>query len=432
MKQTLALICPIGSVSGYGVHSRLIAKALISNDAYDVKIISTKWGTTPLNGLVNGQDDDIIRRVVPSLNFQPDISIQITIPSEAQKIGKKSILITAGTESSICSPEFIDGCNRVDLVIVPSEFTKRVLQETQIEKRNNQTNQVIETMKVNTPIEVCFEGIDVKLFDKNTIEYCPDVIDSLDIVPEKFCFLFVGTWLQGNLGHDRKDVGMLIKTFIEVFKRKASQNKPALILKTHGAGYSVVEREQIIDKIQQIQQMIRDVSGYKGDFPKIYLLNGELSDYEMNALYNHPKIKAMVSFTKAEGFGLPFLEFQTTGKPLIVSNYSGHLDFVNKDFSQLLPGKLTNIDGSAANEWIVKQGQWFTVNYQFAGEILNDMIEHYDKYLEKSRKTVKWVKDNWSLEKMSEKLFGMLEKNSYIVENKTERPVIHLPKLKKI
>ena len=93
---------------------------------------------------------------------------------------------------------------------------------------------------------------------------------------------------------------------------------------------------------------------------------------------------------------------------------------------------MTNIDGSAANEWIVKQGQWFTVNYQFAGEILNDMIEHYDKYLEKSRKTVKWVKDNWSLEKMSEKLFGMLEKNSYIVENKTERPVIHLPKLKKI
>ena len=49
---------------------------------------------------------------------------------------------------------------------------------------------------------------------------------------------------------------------------------------------------------------------------------------EMNSIYNHSKVKAMVSLTKGEGFGRPLLEFSLSQKPLIVSGWSGHMDFL--------------------------------------------------------------------------------------------------------
>ena len=37
-------------------------------------------------------------------------------------------------------------------------------------------------------------------------------------IDEEFCFLYVGHWLQGRLGQDRKDTGMLVKVFVRHFK----------------------------------------------------------------------------------------------------------------------------------------------------------------------------------------------------------------------
>lgn len=248
-------------------------------------------------------------------------------------------------------------------------------------------------------------------------------------VRESWCFLFVGHFLSGRIGQDRKDVGMLCKVFLDTFKNK--KKRPALILKTSGAGFSITERDQILDKINQIQEMIRE-EGFKGKLPSIYLLNGDLSDAQMNELYNHSKVKAMVSFTKGEGFGLPLLEFTATGKPVICSAYSGPLDFLNPEYSVLLPGKLTKIDGSAANEWLPKEGEWFTVSYQYAGQVLSDVFENYDKYLEKSRKSVKYTKENFSLERMSEIFLELLEKDITFVNNVPKQVQINLPQLKKI
>ena len=45
-------------------------------------------------------------------------------------------------------------------------------------------------------------------------------------IKESFCFLFVGHWMQGAFGHDRKNVGLLVKSFLETFKNK--QKQPAL------------------------------------------------------------------------------------------------------------------------------------------------------------------------------------------------------------
>lgn len=195
MKKTIYVVAPVGCRAGYGQHSRLIVKSLLTmQDKYDIKIIPTRWGTTPQIAMPVEFKPFLHFGAIPT---QPDIFIVISIPSEMQRLGKFNILITAGTESSVCSPDFIEGCNKADLVIVPSEFTKKVLLETNIEKKDRNTNQTIENIKVTKPVVTLFEGVDTNVFKKE-----PTKQFDLSEVKEDFAFLCVSGWLQG----DRKSV----------------------------------------------------------------------------------------------------------------------------------------------------------------------------------------------------------------------------------
>jgi glycosyltransferase involved in cell wall biosynthesis len=433
MKKSLIVISPFTTRSGYGVHSRAIIKSIIDNPdimaEYDVQLVSLKWGATPQTALDRNNPDDmkLLSLLMPNnqMTYQPDVSIHITIPNEFQRIGKYSIGITAGTEATDAPIEFLKGCNNVDLVLTPSTFTKDVLINTKYDKKNQQTQQVEDTVEVKVPVEVLFEGIDVSMFNKT---YVPGELSKYinETVSEDFCFLQVGHWLSGVIGEDRKDVGMVVKTFYDTFKNK--KNRPGLIMKTGMAGFSITERDIVLDKIQQIQEIIRE-SGFGGKFPNIYVINGDLSDNQMAELYNHHKVKAMVSFHKGEGYGLPLLEFAATGKPIIASNYSGPLDFLSPEYNFLLPGQLTKIHGSAANEWLPKDSKWFTINYQYASMMLSQCYEKYDSFLERSRKQSKIIRDNFSIEKMGIKLYEIM--NKYI-SSVPKQITLNLPKLKKI
>jgi glycosyltransferase involved in cell wall biosynthesis len=136
----------------------------------------------------------------------------------------------------------------------------------------------------------------------------------------------------------------------------------------------------------------------------------------------------MVSFTKGEGYGRPLAEFSLTGKPVIASNWSGHLDFLHPEYSTLLSGQLTPVHGSAADKFIIKEGKWFTVQYQYASKILKDIFKHYKKYLERSRKQGHYTRTNFSLEKMTEKFKEILNKH---VKEAPQQVSLNLPKLQK-
>lgn len=436
MKKTVAIISPYTTTSGYGVHSRLLIRSLLPyRDRFDIKLISMPWGSTPMSALDpnDPNDKELIDLNYPDnvIREQPDISIQVTIPSECQRIGKLSILVTAGTEADVAPPKFVEGANNADLIIVPSKFTGVVLKNTILEQVDNNTKQVVGRLQVTKPIEVLFEGVDTDVYSKTTVQKS-DLSIKINAIPEKFCFLQVGHWLQGNLYADRKDISGLVHTFLRTFMKKTGKNRPALILKTSGAGYSIMERDQIIDKIWQIKELIREQDKFTGKFPSIYVLNGEMTDEQMNELYNHPKVKAFVTFSHAEGYGLPLAEFATTGKPIVAPAYSGYLDFLSPDHHALLPAKIVKVDPSAANEWIPKDSQWGAVNYTFAGQVLQNVIDHYPKYLEKSRKSCKHMKDNFSLTKMSDKFLELLEKYDNIAENVPQQRTLKLPKLVKM
>ena len=418
---------PVRSRSGYGDHTRDLILSLVKMDRYNIKIAPTLWGACPETALdMNIPDHKILASLILQSNNlpkQPDVYINCSVPAEFNPVGKFNIGITAGIETTACDASWIEGCNKMDLIIVPSMHAKRVFENTYYDKIDKKTNKKIGDLRVTKPIEVLFEGLDTLIY-KKLDKVVASVDDQLKQVKEDFSFLYVGHWLSGKIGHDRKDTGMLIKTFCNAFKSK--RNKPALILKTSQATFSIIDRNECIRKIHNIKKEVGP------GCPNVYLLHGELTDEEMNGLYNHPKVKAHVSFTKGEGFGRPLLEASVSQKPMIASNWSGHLDFLHPDYSTLLPGELKNVHPSAQWKGVINEGsQWFYVNYQIAEKILRDVYKSYKSYIPAARKQGHHSKTNFSMEKMTELFAKIIDK--YIkFEQQPQHVKLQLPKLKKV
>lgn len=424
-KKVMVVQSPHETVSGYGAKSRDIIRSLVKwadKNSFDVKLVPTPWGGCPRTALDNCDDREIFdsRVLTQPLTAQPEIFAQISIPNESQPKGKYNILFTSGIETTVCRGEWIEGVNRMDLTIVPSNHAKTVFQNSKFKKRNPQNGQEI-PLELGRNVEVLFEGSDVNIYN-NLNSKRTGVTDMLDKIEEDFCFLFVGHWLQGELGADRKDVGMMIRTFLETFKNR--KNPPALILKTSGANFSETDKTEILRKIQICEKSVE-----ANNIPKVYLVHGELTDVEVNSLYNHRKVKAHISFTHGEGYGRPLQEATLSGKPVIAPNWSGQVDFLDPYYSVLLPGELKQVHHSAVNDWIIKESGWFYVNYSIASSHLLDVYNNYDKHLQKAKKLMEKNKDEKSLEAMDKRMEEILDAN---LPKFQENVPINLPKLNKV
>ena len=427
------LICaPLTSRSGYGDHARDLFHAFDKLEKFNIKVMDVRWGSCPRNALTQNNKGDkrileCILKPGEQINQQPDVYVDIRIPNEFETYGKFNIGITAGIETDIISPEWIEGCNKMDLIIVPSEHSKRGFVNTIYDAMQNLPDggqQKTGEHRINKPVEVLFEGIDVDVFKRKT-EISPEIDKKInDIVKEDFAFLFVGLWGKGDYGEDRKNIAKMIKVFYESFANKKKQ--PALVLKTNGAGFSLLDLVEIKQKINTLKSAFPN--NYK--LPQVYLLHGDLTREEMNDLYNHPKIKSMVSFTHGEGFGRPLLEFSMTGKPIIASGWSGQLDFLNNECSILLPGDMKKVPKSQVwKDIIVENSNWFNVDEDKAYDAYNYVFLNYFDMKLKSKKLSEINKEKFSLDNMSKKL-------DYITSNFIDKiPVqqeLKLPKLKKV
>ena len=424
MKPSFVISCPIDTYSGYGARSRDLVKAIIETNKYDVKILPQRWGNTSWGFIEDHLEWNFLKEFIltnPQLPTQPEIWAQITIPNEFQPVGKYNIGITAGMETTAVKGEWIEGCNRMNLVITSSDFAKKTFELMDYEIKNQQ-GQTQGRLKLTTPIEVLFEGANTNIYK---------VIDtpcSLDLqIKEDFAYLFVGHWMQGEFGEDRKNVSLLVKAFYETFKNKSK--KPALILKASGGVSSYMDRDELLKKIEIIKKTV-----VANSLPNIYLLHGEFTDEEMNELYNHSKVKAMVSLTKGEGFGRPLLEFSLVKKPIMTTNWSAHTEFLSKEFTTLMNGELKNLHPSVLNDWFVKEAQWFNVNPMEVNHYLKDIFENYKKYQNNANRQTYKSKTEFSWDKMKEKLDTILTSRipEFPKEIQLQLPKLELPKLQKI
>ncbi len=417
MKPLCVVSCPIDTFSGYGARSRDFVKALIKvkGEEWDVKIAPQRWGETPWNYL--SQDDPLRQRFTSGEDRRPDVWIQITVPNEFRPVGHYNIGVSAGIETTVYPGEFLMGTNAMDLNLVSSNHSKHVVTVTQLEQRDKNTQKMVGVIKCEKPVEVLFEGLDLDKYHKK-----PQDSGLLKDVKESFCFLYTGHWLPGALGHDRKNTGVMLKTFLETFKG-SSRKKPALIMKTNECDYSNLDRDVILNKINKIRKEVG------GNLPNVYLVHGEMTDDEMNKLNNDNKVKAFLSFTKGEGYGRPLAEAAITGKPVIASHWSGHVDFLHPDYNVLIGGVLENVHESSANEFLLKDSQWFKIDSSIASKAMKDVFKNYKRYQEKSRKQTQYLKNNFSFDKMCDLLNTLLPKE---IESQPQQLQLELPKLKKV
>ena len=418
-KPTLVVSCPVDTYSGYGARARDFVQSIIDTDKYDVKILSQRWGGTRFGYLKDHKNESLASRIVPNLTQQPDIWIQITVPNEFQKVGKYNIGVTAGIETTLCDPSWIQGCNNMDLVLVSAQHAKKVFEESKFNMQDPNTGQVTGQVELTTKVEVLFEGADI---EKYTPLALPTRLDLSDI-DEQFCFLTVGHWLPGVLGEDRKNIGYTVKAFLETFKNK--KNAPGLILKVQaGSGTSIMDREEVLNRIDAIRKTV------KGKLPNVYLLHGDMTDAEVNELYNHGKVKAMISLTKGEGFGRPLLEFSLINKPIIASGWSGHIDFLDNQFTKQIGGTLNSVHPSAVvDKMILAESSWFKPDDALVGKALKDVFEDYKIYKELAKRQGYRSRTEFSYEKMRETLDNLL--TQYVPEF-PKQVQIKLPQLKKI
>jgi glycosyltransferase involved in cell wall biosynthesis len=310
MRKKILVTGPALTASGYGEQSRFALRALRSReDLFDIYLTPTTWGQCGWIHEDNEErkwlDSTIMKTVqyTQLSNGQPqyDMSLQITIPNEWKKLAPVNIGYTAGIEVNKISPHWIQPSNQMDKIIVVSNFAKKGFENGVYTAQDQNGNQV-PNFRVTTPIEV----VNYSVRKGNAVE--------IDLpITTDFNFLVVAQ------AGPRKNFANTVKWFVEEFK---NDENVGLICKTHLGGASQIDREAITNNLQQI------VAPYPDRKCKVYLLHGDMSESEMSALYTHPKIKALVSLSHGEGFGLPLFEAAGYGLPVITTEWSGHTDFM--------------------------------------------------------------------------------------------------------
>lgn len=423
MKKDILVMAPFPTVSGYGAHSRDIIESLFKIGEYNIKLVPINWGSCPMNAL--DDSNPMHKKMLQSiqrdpLQKQPDIFIHITIPSEFKQIGKKNIGITAGIETDRVSADWLKKGNQMDLLIMPSEHAKTVHDSSAYQWKNEQ-GQVVQALENTTEIKVLPEGIKKDIYKSvnSDIKMKKDnhPLHKLTDIPEDFNFLFVGHWEDKGFRESRKDVDGLVYNFIKTFNYQ--KGEVGLILKTSGPSFSLIDRRRIEKRIEGIRNKLPD----KDKQPNIYLVHGNLTDREMNELYNFSKIKAMITCTHGEGYGRPLAEFiGSTGKPIYATGWSGQKTFID-DNDLLFAYELKTVPKSAIWEDIIIQGsKWANVDDDDVQNKLNYCFHNYKECLKKGRKLQNKINNEFDFKTMQNRLEEIIEEHSPAIESNIVLP----------
>ena len=396
MRKKIILRGPVLSRSGYGEQSRFALRSLRKHeDRFDIYIINTQWGGTgwaPQDNEERRYIDFLIQKTFHHIQNKGtfDMSLQITIPNEWERLAPVNVGYTAGIESTKIAPQWIEKCNIMDRIIVISNHAKKSMVETAYDMQDPQTNRPVGRASVTTPVH--FVGYPAKDLKREKVD--------LDLETD-FNFLTVSQW------GPRKNIQNTVAWFVEKFK-----DNPDVGLIVKG----FVKNNSSMDKLRA-ESMLKSIV-HPAAKCKVYLIHGDMSDEEMVGLYSHKKVKALISLSHAEGWGLPIYEASYTGLPVVTTNWGGQCDFLNFPVKQRKKGSKTKtvnkmkpffcevdytigpIQPEAVWEGVlVADSMWTYAEKDSYHKCLEDVYKNYDNHKEVAKKLKALVKKEYAPDK---------------------------------
>lgn len=385
MKQKILIRGPVLSQSGYGEQARFAMRAIRSReDLFDIYILPVNWGQTGWVSLDNEERKWIDEKIKTThahtqQNGQFDISLQVTIPNEFERLAPINIGYTAGIETTKVAAVWLQKVNQMDKIIVVSNHSKEVFESTVYTAQDPNTGHLMK-LECNTPIEVV--NYPVRGFKKKKVNL------NLDY---DFNYLAISQW------GPRKNFDNLINWFIE----ENSDKEVGLVLKTSIKNNSIVDREFTEKKLKNIISAHGDVKC------KVYLLHGDLSEQELAGLYQDKKIKCLISTTHGEGYGLPLFEAAYNGLPVVCVGWSGQKDFLYmpqkngklKPMFASVEYSLQNVQPEAVwNGVIEPESQWAFPEEASFKKRLREVRENNSKFTRSASKLKKYLVENFTKE----------------------------------
>jgi len=392
--------------TGYGEHCRFVLRALRTQENLDIYLIPVNWGQSNWIWEDNEERqwmDEIIKKtaIYAQQQGQYDISIQVTIPNEWQRMAPVNIGVTAGIETTKIAPVWIQKANEMDKVITISEHSKQTFINTVYEGVDQRTGQ--------KGVLKCVKDLDV-------VHYPVKHFDQVDLelnLKTKFNFLTVAQW------GPRKNIGNTICWFVEEF---IDNPDVGLVVKTFAKGGSRIDRVNARKALSDI------LKRYKNRQCKVYLLHGDMTEQEMHSLYTHKDIHCLVSLTHGEGFGLPLFEAAYSGLPVLATDWSGHLDFLYKPVTdkkgkeRLRPHfakvdfDLQPVQPEAVWEGVVQKDAMWAFAQQGSYKMkLREVYKDYGRFTSQAKKLQKWILKNFHENVQYEKFKNVMEE--YVGEN---------------
>ena len=383
MRKKIIVRGPVLSRSGYGEQARFALRSLRKHEnRFDIYLINTDWGQTGYSSHHDEESryiDFLIHKTFQYLQNQSefDLSLQITIPNEWEKMAPINIGYTAGIETTKISSAWVEKSLAMDKIIVTSNHSRDSLINTTFKIHDKETKKEVGEVNITTPTEVV--SYPVKLTEKKNVK--------LDLDTD-FNFLLVSQW------GPRKNIGQTIQWFVEKFK-----NNPNVGLIVKG----FTRNNSTMDKMHSESILSRTIDPEAKC--KVYLLHGDMTDEEMIGLYSNKKVKALISLSHGEGYGLPLFEAAYTGLPIVTTNWSGHCDFLNMPQKQRKKGSkkktetvlkpmfadveytLGPIQKEAVWEGVLREdSMWSYADKLSYQSTLGDVVDDYDKYLDMAKK----------------------------------------------
>ena len=387
MRQNILIRGPVLSQSGYGEQARFAMRALRSReDLFNIFILPLNWGQTGWVSLDNEERSWIDERIKATHTYTQgggtfDISLQVTIPNEFEKIAPVNIGYTAGIETTKVSSQWLPKVNEMDKIIVVSNHSKDVFKDTVYTGQHPTTGHSLK-LECNVPIEVV--NYPVRDFKKKKINL------NLDY---DFNYLAISQW------GPRKNFNNLINWFIE----ENAQKEVGLILKTSIKNNSITDR-------QFTEAKLKSIIAEHGDIKcKVYLLHGDLTEEELAGLYQDKKIKCLISTTHGEGYGLPLFEAAYNGLPVICVGWSGQKDFLYvpqkngklKPMFTVVEHELKNVQPEAVWQGVIeKESQWAYPKEESFKKALGEVQTNNSKCRRTASKLKKYLRENFTEENL--------------------------------